>query len=343
MAATAWLVAARPTPVEAVRPVRGEVVTEVFGTGTLESKVMVGVSSKIIGKVVEVLVDQGDAVAAGQTLARLEARDFDDAVRVAAAQRGQAEALLAKAKVDVERERALLARDVIPRAELDVYETAFRVAAAQLVTAEAALGVARAKLADTQIVGPASGLVATRNLEVGATVVPGTPIFRIAASTPWVVAQVDERATGDLRLGQPARVIFEANPSLGVAGQVARLSAEVDRVTEERDVDITLNRLPDNRVLGERADAYIETARKSDVLRIPATALVIQEGQVGVFAIVDGRARWRPVQLGLRGRELVEAAAGVSVHDLLIVNPLAGETPITDRARVTAVADGGTS
>jgi multidrug efflux pump subunit AcrA (membrane-fusion protein) len=48
-------------------------VVEVFGTGTLESKVVVGVSSKIIGKVVEVLVDQGDTMTAGQTLAQLEA------------------------------------------------------------------------------------------------------------------------------------------------------------------------------------------------------------------------------------------------------------------------------
>jgi multidrug efflux pump subunit AcrA (membrane-fusion protein) len=71
LAASAWLIASRPTPVKTVRPERGELVAEVFGTGTLESKVVVDVSSKIIGKVIEVLVDQGDTVTAGQILARL--------------------------------------------------------------------------------------------------------------------------------------------------------------------------------------------------------------------------------------------------------------------------------
>jgi HlyD family secretion protein len=335
LAAGTWLIISRPMPVKTVRPERGELVAEVFGTGTLESKVVVGVSSKIIGKVVEVLMDQGDAVTAGQTLARLEAKDFQDAVRVAAAQRHQAEATLAKAKVDFERLRALVPQSIVSRAEFDASETALRVAEAQLGTAEANLGVARAKLADTQIASPASGVVATRNLEVGSTVVPGAPIFRIAASPPWVVAQVDERVTGDLRPGQPARVVFATGPS-GAAGHVARLSTEVDRVTEEREVDVTLDRLPDDRFLGQRADVFIETARKRDALRIPSAVLVVHEGRAGVFAIVDGRARWRPVQLGLRGRKLLEVVSGVSEQDVLIVSPLGGKTPIAEGARVTA-------
>lgn len=342
LAGAAWLIASRATPVKTVRPDRGELVAEVFGTGTLESKVVVGVSSKIIGKVVEVLVDQGDSVTAGQILARLEAKDFEDAVRVAAAQVHQAEATLAKAKVDFERQRALVERNLVARADYDAAETALRVAEALLGTAEANLGVARAKLADTQIASPASGVVATRNLEVGSTVVPGGPIFRIAASPPWVMAQVDERVTGALRPGQPARVVFAATASLGSAGHVARLSTEVDRVTEEREVDVTLDRLPDDRFLGQRADVFIETARKPDALRIPSAALVVQEGKTGVFAIVDGRARWRPVKLGLRGRKLAEVVGGVSEQDVLIVSPLAGKTPIADGARVTAASASGT-
>jgi HlyD family secretion protein len=338
LAAAAWLIISRPMSVKAVRPERGELVAEVFGTGTLESKVVVGVSAKIIGKVVEVLVDQGDTVTAGQTLARLEAKDFHDAVRVATAQLHQAEATLAKAKVDFERQRALVERKLVARADFDAAETALRVAEAQLGTAEAALGVAQAKLADTQLASPVSGVVATRNLEVGSTVVPGAPIFRIAASPPWVVAQVDERVTGDLRPGQHARIVFATSPSGGAAGHVARLSTEVDRVTEEREVDVTLDRLPDGRFLGQRADVYIETARKSDALRIPSTVLVVREGRAGVFAIVDGRARWRSVQLGLRGRKLVEVVSGVVEQDVLIVSPLAGKPPIADGARVTAAS-----
>jgi HlyD family secretion protein len=127
-----------------------------------------------------------------------------------------------------------------------------------------------------------------------------------------------------------------------VAGHVARLGTEVDRVTEEREVDVTLDRLPDDRFLGQRADVFIETARKRDALRVPSAALVVQEGKTGVFASLDGRARWRPVKLGLRGRKLAEVVGGVSEQDVLVVNPLAGKTPIADGARVTAASAPGT-
>jgi HlyD family secretion protein len=335
LAAAAWFMTSRPAPVKTVRPQRGELVVEVFGTGTLESKVVAGVSAKIVGKVIEVLVDQGDTVTAGQTLARLEARDFTNAVRVAVAQRNQAQAELAKAKADVERERPLLASDSVARAEVAALESAASVAEAKLTNAEATLGVAQAKLADTQIVSPASGLVITRNLEVGSTVVPGAPIFRIAASVLWVVAQVDERETSALRVGQPARVVFETDPAVGQPGHVARLSTEVDRVTEEREVDVGLDRSPANRFLGQRADVYIETARKRDALRVPLTALIVQGGRPGVLAVVNERARWRPVKLGLRDRRFVEVISGVSERDLVIVSPVAGKRPISDGARVT--------
>jgi HlyD family secretion protein len=339
LASVAWFMTSRPTPVQAIRLQRGELVVEVFGTGTLESKVAVGVSSKIVGKVVEVLVDQGDAVTAGQTLARLEAKDFRDAVSVAVAQRGQAQAELEKARADLERERPLLASELVSRSEFDAYDAAYGVAEAKLKNAEAALGVAQAKLADTRIVSPASGLVITRNLETGSTVVPGAPIFRIAASVPWVVTQVDERETGALRLGQRARVVFETNPALAEPGHVARLSAEVDRVTEEREVDVSLNRSSANRFLGQRADVYIETARKQDAPRIPLTALVVRGGRPGVLAFVDGRAQWRPVELGLRDRKFVEVVSGVTERDLVVASPLAGKKPIPDGERVTVVPD----
>src|SRR5450759_686098 len=113
LAVIAWFMTSRPASVKTVRPERGEVVVEVFGTGTLESKVVVGVSSKIVGKVVDVLVDQGDVVTAGQTLARLESKDFKDAVGVDAAQRDQAQAELTKARADLDRERPLLAGGLV--------------------------------------------------------------------------------------------------------------------------------------------------------------------------------------------------------------------------------------
>jgi len=80
----------RPVPAMAVHPHRGPLVAEAFGTGTLEAKVVVSFSAKMVDKVVEVLVDQGDTVTEGQVLARLEATDDQHSVQVAEAGAGQA-------------------------------------------------------------------------------------------------------------------------------------------------------------------------------------------------------------------------------------------------------------
>ena len=324
-----------PTPVAATQPQRGELREEVFGTGTLESKVVVAVSAKITGKVVEVLVDQGDTVTNGQVVARLEATDYENSVRVADAALGQAQAELAKAKLDLERNRDLLRSRIISQAEFDTAETSYRVVEAKVKSAEANLGFARARLADTVIYSPVAGLVLIRQLEVGGTVVPGTLIFRIADTQKlWIAAMVDESEAGKLRVGQTARITFRAARGQSIPGRLVRLAREADRVTEEREADVAVDHLPPNWFIGAKADVYIETARQPYALQVPASAIVPRASQPGVFVVNNGYARWRPVRLGLIGREAVELASGVDTRELVITNPFADKKPITDGQRV---------
>jgi HlyD family secretion protein len=326
-----------PAPVTTVQLQRGELRQEVFGTGTLEAKVSVGLSAKMIGKVAEVLVDQGDTVTAGQTLARLEAKDFDDAVRAAEAVLGQAQAELAKAQVDMKRDSDLVEAKVIPQSDLDATETAYRVCEARAKSAEAQLGIARARLADTQITSPTAGLVITRNLEVGSTVVPGTPIFRVAETRVlWVQAMVDEREAGKLSIGQAARVTFRAAPGQSFPGRVARLEPEADRVTEEREADVTMEHLPPDWFIGAKADVYIETARKADVPQIAVGTIARRGDQAGVFIVSGGRAHWRPVSLGLMGRDTVELVSGLDPQDQVVAYPFGGKKPLADGDRVAS-------
>jgi RND family efflux transporter MFP subunit len=328
-----------PTLVVAVHPQRGLLVAEVFGTGTLEAKVTVSFSAKMVDKVVAVLVDQGDTVSDGQVLARLEATDYEHTVRVAEASVGQALAELAKARLDIARQRALLRTGVASRAEFDSAEAAYRVSEAKLTNSEAQLGFARSRLADTVISSPVPGLVLTRNLEVGDTVVPGAPIFRIADTRQlWITAMVDERVAGELRVGQPARVSFRGHPGRSFPGRLARLGNEADRVTEEREADVTVEQLPPDWFIGAKADVYIETARAVDALQVPKGAIVPRNDQPGVFVVDDGHARWRPVRLGLSGRDAEEIVDGMDGRDLVITNPFAGKQPLTDGQRVAPIA-----
>jgi HlyD family secretion protein len=318
-----WSAMHSPIQVVTVRPTKGEIVNEIFGTGTLESKVVANVSSKIVGKVVQVNVDEGDSVSAGQCLARLESDDFANAVQLAATQREQAQAELEKAAADSVRQHSLLEKQLVSQADYDVSNTTYRVAMANLRAADASIEVAKAKLKDTQIVSPSTGLVITRNLELGSTIVPGAAIFRISVSRPWIVAQVDERATGKLTTGQHARIVFESNPGQEMFGTVVQLSPEVDRVTEEREVDIALDKLPGNAFLGARVNSYIETGRKPDALTIPLATIVMREGKPGVYVVRGGQASWLAIQTGLKGRDRIEVSQGLTGNEEII--QLSGE------------------
>ncbi|MGE0453242.1 MAG: efflux RND transporter periplasmic adaptor subunit [Vicinamibacteria bacterium] len=330
-----WLLP--PVPVEVVQPFRGLVLQEAFGTGTLEAKVVVGAGAKMVGKVVEVLADQGDTVAAGQCLARLESKDYEDAVRVAEAKETQAAAELAKAEADLERTRSLFSELIVSRAELDAQETARSVAQARLETARAERGFAGARLTDTRIVSPIQGLVVTRNLEVGSTVVPGAPIFRVAdTKLLWVQAMVDEREAGRLVVGAPARVVLRSDPATPLPGRLSRLAREADRVTEELQADVGVDRLPAVFAFGQKADVWIETARKEHALLVPRSALVPRGSTPGVYVVEAGRARWRALKLGLQGRDAAEVLEGLREEDLVAREPLRGKPPLTEGRRVAA-------
>jgi HlyD family secretion protein len=315
-------------------------VVEAFGTGTLEAKVVVAASAKMVGKVVAVLVDQGDTVTAGQCLARLESKDYEDSVGVAQARLTQAEAELSKAEADLERTRALFRDRIVSQADLDAQATARSVGAATVETARAEVGFARARLTDTRIVSPIAGLVVTRNLEVGSTVVPGAPIFRVAdTSLIWVQAMVDERETRGLTEGAHARVVLRSDPGTSLRGTLSRVAREADRVTEELEADVKVEQLPAHFALGQKADVFIETARSLKAMQVPKSALVRRGQQVGVYVIADGRAKWRALKLGLIGREAAEVLEGLTEGAVVVRDPLRGKTPLAEGQRIVARQD----
>jgi HlyD family secretion protein len=265
----------------------------------------------------------------------LEATDFENSVKVAEAALGQTRDQQEKSERDVGRNREMLRKNYISEADFDNFQTAAHIAEANTKRAEADLGFARARLADTVIHSPVNGLVLIRSLEVGDTVVPGTPIFRIADIPKlWVAAMVDEHQAGLLRPGQPARITFRSQPGKAYPGRLESLAREADRVTEERETDVVAEDLPADWFIGAKADAYIETARKADALQIPSRALVPRGQAPGVFVAENGHARWRPVQVGLAGRDAVEITGGVDTGALIVADPVVGQKTIADGQRI---------
>jgi hypothetical protein len=140
----------------------------------------------------------------------------------------------------------------------------------------------------------------------------------ISTNEIWVSAWVDETAAAGLATGQAARVVFRSEPGRDHAGEVARLGRETDRETREFLVDIRVSTLPSNWTVGQRAEVFVQKGRKAQAIAIPQKLLQWQGGKPGVFVAKDGKADWREVSLGLRGREMVEVTQGLSVGDKVV-------------------------
>ncbi|MGO9566415.1 MAG: efflux RND transporter periplasmic adaptor subunit [Desulfomonilaceae bacterium] len=352
-----------PVPV-AIQPVAvGEVVAEVMGTGTLEAHYQATVSAKIQGLILELLVDQNDWVKLGQPLARLDDSDLkrevttQEAVMDAAgatvertiADEARAKALLEQARLDYNRYSGLLGSKSISQEQMDKTSQNLAVAEAELSRASAAIAEARrqqvaarerlhfqqARLADTRITAPFDGLIIRRDREVGDIVVPGASIFiLVSVKEMWISAWVDESAMDGLAPGQPARIVFRSKPGHEYRGKVTRLGQEVDRETREFRVDVGVDSLPKNWGVGQRAEVYIETDRKSGATNVPFKAVVWRKGKAGVYVADGGRAHWRGVSLGLRGLDKVEITKGLSKDEKVIAGP--DPSHLTDGQRVYA-------
>lgn len=335
-------------PVEAFEVKPATVVGEVMGTGTLEARVKTTISPRIQERLAEVLVDQGDAVSAGQLLARLDDGELKRQVEVSEATLASAKATADRVRVDEARAEAveqqaqqehkrvsdLLATKVSSQSEMDkaieqlrIAETDLQRARAatteaqqQAITAERNLAYQCERLGFTRLVSPYDGLVTRRDRDAGGVVVPGSSIVQLIATNElWVSAWVDETAATALTPGQPARVVFRANPDKGYPGEVARLGRETDRETREFLVDVRVRELPPNWTIGQRAEVFIETGRKTNALVMPQGFVQWQQGNPGVWIANRGKTQWREVTLGLRGREGVEVTQGVTSGERVVV------------------------
>ena len=355
--------AAAPVQIHLVEPAL--VTGEVLGTGTLEARIKTTISPRIQERLAEVLADQGDTASAGQLLARLDDGELRRQVEVAEATLASAKATAERVRVDEARAEAvdqqarqehkriaeLVTTSISSQAELDKAVEQLRVAEAdwsraraasveaaqQVITAERNIDFHRERLRFAQILSPYDGLVTRRDRDAGGVVVPGSSILQlIATNDVWVSAWVDETAAAALKLGQSARVLFRSEPDKNYPGEVARLGRETDRETREFLVDIRLRELPSNWTIGQRAEVFIETGRNANALTVPQRFLHWREGRPGVFVAEAGKAVWRDVTPGLRGREAVEVALGLSAGEKVVVPANPKSPPLKPGRRVTA-------
>jgi len=282
----------RPAPATVASPVETAPMS-VFGLGTVEAKILSKVGFEVGAALVDIRVDQGDRVKAGDILARLQNADqearvskaeagvlnAEAAVKRAEAAVGKARSVLAQKKQANLRKQALLARQTVSLEAAEAAQMEADVAAGDLAVAIGDVDVAKAALEDakaqhaleTVLLGhrvlkaPYDALVVQRHKELGSVLSAGEPVFTLVApETVWALAYVDEAQAGNIRVGQPAEIRLRSLPDQTFEGTVARIDIESDRVSEERRVYVACNRCPERFHLGEQAEIYVTTTAVAD-------------------------------------------------------------------------------
>jgi HlyD family secretion protein len=320
--ATAEGGAQAPT-VTVVVPGRQTVDRSISATGSLAARVdmPVGVAGEG-GMVTRVLVQPGQWVSAGQTLAVIERSvQSQEAAQLAAnVQVARADAELAQN--EFERSEALVGRGFVSKADLDRKRAARDAAAARVRVAQAQLNAARARIGRLDIRSPAAGLVLERNVEPGQVVSPGSgALFRVAKGGELeLLAQLSESDLASLRVGAPA-VVTPVGTDRKFSGQVWQVSPIINEQNRQGIARVALAYDPALRPGGFANVEIVSGSQEAPVL--PESAILSDERGSYVYVVdSNNKVARRAVQTGpvtpqgiaitggLSGRENVVLRAG---------------------------------
>lgn len=291
------------TSKETIQVVRGEAIRAVYATGTVEPVHFAALSPHKTGRIEQILKDEGDAVQAGEVLARLDSQ-------VEQAHLAEAQARLDFLKEELQRKEALFRRGAATgRARDDVRR--------EYQEAEARLASIRRGIEDLALVSPMAGTLIRRDVEPGETVQAGQRVLVVGTLTPLrVTAEVDEEDIGRVATGQRALIKADAFPDQVFEGQVSEITPQGDPVNKVFRVRVAL---PDDTRLksGMTAEVNIITERIGNALLVP----VESEAGGRVWRLEGRRVREVSVTVGIRGEKQVQILEGVEEGDALLAAP----------------------
>ncbi|WML90289.1 efflux RND transporter periplasmic adaptor subunit [Thiothrix lacustris] len=283
----------------------------ITASGTLSPWQEAIVASEIGGqRIAKLLVDIGDKVKQGQTLAILAPEAVQADVAQATARVTQAEASLDEAKTNAGRARTLKSSGALPAQQIDQYLTGEATAKANLAAQKAALQAQQIRLEQTRITAPDNGIVSSRSATLGAVVQTGTELFRLVRQNKieWR-AEVAGRDVASIQTGQSANLTLPTGES--VSGIVRVVSPTLDANTRNATVYISLPSDSPAKA-GMFAEGQILTG-SSKAMGLPQSAVILRDGNRYVFEVnADNHVLQRLVKTGRQADGKVEILEGIT-------------------------------
>lgn len=316
------------------------------------------VSSKVTGKVTEVLVEEGAHVDAGQVLARIDSSNVETSLKLAEAQLeaarralGETEANIEQARREVDRLTEARADGAASRLELERAETNLKSLQARLerqraeaTVSEHEVTVWKQQLDDTVIRAPFAGIVTTKNAQPGEMISPmsvggftRTGICTIVdMDSLEIEVDVSESYINRVKAGLPVEATLDSYPDWRIPCSVIAIIPTADRQKATVKVRVGFEKL-DPRILPDMSvkvafQSAGDARPKPRVVLVPAGAIGQREGRDVVWIVRDGRVERRAVTLGERRGDDIVVVAGLDGPERVVLDPPEG---LADGASVT--------
>jgi RND family efflux transporter MFP subunit len=322
--------AARPEPISApidsIEVALERTPLERYLDGKIEAVNQGTVAAQTSGRVIEILYDVNDFVPAGAVIVRLRATEQRAGLLQAQAALREAIARETEAKQRFDRVAAIYEQKLVPKAALDEATANRDAAIAHLAATRAALQRAEEGVAYTEIRAPYAGVVTRRNVEVGETVGPGTPLMSgLSLQYLRVAVEIPQSMVDQVRRLRKAAVYVDGH----------RVEAVKLTIFPEATASNTFRArldLPENAAdlyPGMFVKAAFVVGEAARVL-IPVSSLV-ERGEVTAAYVVDeaGRVSLRQIRIGHRFEDKVEVLAGLAAGERIAADPLAAMQRLT--------------
>ncbi len=295
-------------PSDVVRVARRELADTLAVSGTLKAVDSAQVKARVAGELIGLKVREGDSVAAGQVIARVDPIEYQSRVRQAQEQADSARAQAEVAQRTYDNNKALVDQGFISRTALDTSQSNLNAAVSTHRAALAAVEMTRKSLDDTVLKSPIAGQVSQRLAQPGERVAIDARVIEVVdLSRIEVEATVAAADSVAVRVGQRATLQIEGSASTDPKNGERSVGASVVRVNPSAQAGSrsVLVYLRLDRATGFRQGLFAQGAidvGRSEALALPLSSVRTDKPAPYVQMVADGRIVHRAVDTGLRGR-----------------------------------------
>lgn len=289
-------------------------------SGSVKARTEMNLGFRVGGKITERLVDVGDRVGPGDVLAKLDAVDYQLALRRAEADLASATKQEEISELARRRAQSLFSKNIASKSELEQATLTHDQAVSAQQSAASALEEARNQVAYTELRSGQNGIVTSVSADIGQVVGSGTPVVTVAVDGgKEVQIAVPEVDIGQFRPGKTVKSRFWSDPDLVLEGSVREVAGSADAQSRTFAVRVSL---PENPRVLLGMTATIEAIEDNAVpgYAIPLAALGEKDGKAVVW-VVDrqaGTVRSQPVTVGAFSDHGVRISEGLSTGDVVV-------------------------